>query len=434
MRRRTNAGLTALQAALSGIGGGFAGYAKDTETRKADAERERLQRESERLQREREEERTYGREMGLAGLLQQGFTTPEQFATRRAAAGPDVANYVSQSVRSMMPGSTAAPPDPALMQRVLDTTGGDFREGQRLTIGGRELVLPESTPQRQERLATRERGEARNAAQVAAQQRAKERAEDKQFQLQQDELRRKADMELKLIGVSQTGGSTNASPEPSGAPQKGSTTYSAAADYFGGLTPESVEKLSAKGVYAANVAQTFGGISGGFADVIGTAAGAIKPAEREYLEYAGSVADAWARLSEGARLTNQDINRFRGLTVFQAGDGESDKWRKVQRAQHWASILAGVSASPASESGQSEQNRTNQRTQRGMDSTGAADLTQRETQASGFGLFDVNLNPRGVQQRTYTDEDRANRWDEIREQNPRMTDAQITEQVRREMK
>lgn len=176
MRRRTNAGLTALQAALSGIGGGFAGYAKDTETRKADAERERLQR-------EREEERTYGREMDLAGLLQQGFTTPEQLATRRAAAGPDVANYVSQSVRSMMPGSTAAPPDPTLMQRVLDTAGGDFREGQRLTIGGRELVLPESTPQRQDRLAALARGEARNAAQVAAQQRAEDQArEDRQLE------------------------------------------------------------------------------------------------------------------------------------------------------------------------------------------------------------------------------------------------------------
>ena len=355
MRRRTNAGLTALQAALSGIGGGFAGYAKDTETRKADAERERLQRESERLQREREEERTYGREMGLAGLLQQGFTTPEQLATRRAAAGPDVANYVSQSVRSMMPGSTAAPPDPTLMQRVLDTAGGDFREGQRLTIGGRELVLPESTPQRQDRLAALARGEARNAAQVAAQQ----RAEDKQFQLQRDELQRKADRELKLIGVSQTGGSGTGSQRRSGEVSKTqlATQLPSVIEASGSLNAK-----NANGQYTFDekfkklrpavmdlIAQTgktegalFGIPTGPIARM--GIAKIFKPTEEElkYVQMANAIADAIARATDVGVLSDFDINRFRTQvtpTALDINNEESSQF-KLNILRGWATWLA----------------------------------------------------------------------------------------------
>jgi hypothetical protein len=177
MRRRTNAGLTALQAALAGIGGGFAGYAKDKEIRKEDEERERIRK-------EREAETAYRREMDAASLMERGFMTPEGLGERRQAAGGDMARHTMDSVRSMLNPAAAPPPDPSRMERVLDA-GGVFRQGQEMSLGGRRMVLPESVPQRQERLAARARGDERGERQAALVQRQREREEEQRIRAQE---------------------------------------------------------------------------------------------------------------------------------------------------------------------------------------------------------------------------------------------------------
>ena len=175
---------TALQAALAAMGGGASGYAR--------------QREIEQARMDREREAQYGREMDAANLARQGFVTPEALAGQREKAGGDVAKMALQSVSSMM-NPMAAPPDAALLDRVLNNAGGAFRQGQEITVGGRKLVLPETDAQRGERLDALTRGEARNAAQAAAQQRAKERAEDQAIQAQRDQEQRKLQLLLEQM-------------------------------------------------------------------------------------------------------------------------------------------------------------------------------------------------------------------------------------------
>jgi hypothetical protein len=156
----------------------------------------------------------------------------------------------------------------------------------------------------------------------------------------------------------------------------------AAADRLEALTPDDIKKMSAAGVAMVNTVQQQGGYTGIGVDLLGKKTGQVSDIEREYVELTGAIADAVARQSEVGVLTNQDINRYRNQIIFKSGDSEADKVRKVERAVGWARWLNSRAGGDQQASGQSPQERFDQRVQRGMDSTGAASLVDRETQAA----------------------------------------------------
>ena len=147
---------------------------------------------------DREREAQYGRELDAANLARQGFVTPEALAGQREKVGGDVAKMALQSVSSMM-NPAAPPPDAALLDRVLNTSGGMFRQGQEITVGGRKLVLPETDAQRGDRLDARQRGDQRYATQQAQAREDKRDAESRAFQLQRDEAQQKANEAIARI-------------------------------------------------------------------------------------------------------------------------------------------------------------------------------------------------------------------------------------------
>jgi hypothetical protein len=212
-----------------------------------------------------------------------------------------------------------------------------------------------------------------------------------------------------------------------------------AANYFQTIADKknagaAVKRFNPTAVALANQMQQQGGYG---SIAAGAAAGALGPFtprglrvtddDLEYVERAGAVADAVARASEVGVLTNFDINRFRNQIIFTALDTPAGMRRKMERAAQWSSWLAtnkgtldsgtgtltpppmdmGLGIRPSNTeamqyqqgqrpSGQSLQNRFDQRVQRGMDSLGAASLVNEETQAANIGRFPTQGQTKSV--------------------------------------
>lgn len=175
-----------------------------------------------------------------------------------------------------------------------------------------------------------------------------------------------------------------------------------------------LKKLSAEGVNAAMVANMASTSPLGIAQAWLLNKTLVSPKDREYAQYARAISDAVARGSEVGVLTHQDIARYQSQVSFVAGDDEATKRRKFNALKSWGTWLANnqntivqgnrrsATQMPGESDaefkkrtggGQSEQNRFDQRVQRGMDSTGAASLVQRETQAANIGKAPAIRNP-----------------------------------------
>lgn len=175
-----------------------------------------------------------------------------------------------------------------------------------------------------------------------------------------------------------------------------------------------LKKLSAEGVNAAMVANMASTSPLGIAQAWLLNKTLVSPKDREYAQYSRAISDAVARGSEVGVLTNQDIARYQNQVSFVAGDDEATKRRKFNALKSWGTWLANnqntivqgnrrsATQMPGESDaefkkrtggGQSEQNRFDQRVQRGMDSTGAASLVQRETQAANIGKAPAIRNP-----------------------------------------
>jgi len=167
--------LTALQAALAGIGGGVTSAQKYGETRRLEAERKRMF-DEERARQARLDERQ--RELDRIGMLDKGYMTPEEAGAERGAGGAALSRALA-SASGMLAGRGA----PAFGQGIGAGDGtaivrgmGQVGPQQRATLGGQTFVRaePESARMRAQELAAgRERmGEERKQAQARTEKEA----------------------------------------------------------------------------------------------------------------------------------------------------------------------------------------------------------------------------------------------------------------------
>jgi hypothetical protein len=448
--------MTALRAALGGVGGYYEGVSAEREAKRLEEQQRQA------LERQRELDRI--------GMLDKGYMTPEEAGAERQAGGAALSRALA-SASGMLAGRGA----PAFGQGIGAGDGtaivrgmGQVGPQQRATLGGQTFVRaePESARMRAQELAAgRERmGEERKQAQARTE---KQTAEDEQvkafvaagateqqaraavrggakygdlFMSPAEKARQEAEnrrigleaQRLELLKKQQ--------PTPKTTPTAGQETVlpsvADAANYFQTIADKknagaAVKRFNPTAVALANQMQQ----QGGYGSILaGAAAGALGPFtprglrvtddDLEYVERAGAVADAVARASEVGVLTNFDINRFRNQIIFTAMDTPAGMRRKMERAAQWASWLAtnkgtldsgtgtltpppmdmGLGIRPSNTeamqyqqgqrpSGQSPQSRFDQRVQRGMDSLGAASLVNEETQAANIGRFPASRPP-----------------------------------------
>lgn len=100
-----------------------------------------------------------------------------------------------------------------------------------------------------------------------------------------------------------------------------------------------IKRLNPFKIAAQNAATLEGGLSGALKSKALSKFG-ITDLDKQYLQYASSVADAVARASEVGVLTNQDINRFRSQVSFDGGENEAQIRFKLNNLKSWASWLA----------------------------------------------------------------------------------------------
>lgn len=134
--------LAALRAALGGLAGAAAGFSAQ---KAAEEERKRIDTETKRRE-----------ALDLATLQASGWMAPEQRTQRLQAASPALQSAFSTAA-SIMGGGTggaslAAPPTKEQQQSLTGAAGLLREPAGRITIGGQDMVLPETPMQRQERL------------------------------------------------------------------------------------------------------------------------------------------------------------------------------------------------------------------------------------------------------------------------------------------
>lgn len=445
---RRRGGLMALRAALGAVGGGLEGYGKLQESQREQAERAKQAERQAMLDR--------------IGLTERGWVTPEQQAGTMRQAAPGLQSLAG-AASSMMRGGAPSPVDMESLQRGAGQFGPP---AGRVTMGGQEFMLPETPAARAMREVELTAGRERRVRQEQSQ----ERQAEKQRERAAVEAERAAQaaslrgvgrsaaeaevaarfgagysdlMETPSVAATRRGQDISAATArrgqdltaaraaaasasaaaPSAPPgEVALPSISAAADRLAQLTPDDIRRMSAGGVAIVNTVQQQGGYTGVGVDWLGSKTGKVSELEREYVELTGAIADAVARKSERVGvLTNQDINRYRNQIIFKSGDSEQDKERKVARAVGWARWLNSQYGAPSTD-GQSPQARFDQRVQRGMDSTGAASLVDRETQAAQVGRLESPTTP---SPRMTADE-----WMDANPQRPGETDSDYLQRAR----
>lgn len=101
-----------------------------------------------------------------------------------------------------------------------------------------------------------------------------------------------------------------------------------------------IKSLNPALIQAQNTLTLNGGLSGVIGSKLLSKLTSISDLDKQYLQYASSVADAVARASEVGVLTNQDINRFRSQVSFDGGENEAQIRFKLNNLKSWASWLA----------------------------------------------------------------------------------------------
>lgn len=161
--------LAALRAALGGLAGAAAGFSAQ---KAAEEERKRIDTETKRRE-----------ALDLATLQASGWMAPEQRTQRLQAASPALQSAFSTAA-SIMGGGTggaslAAPPTKEQQQSLTGAAGLLREPAGRITIGGRELVLPETSMQAQERMRLSEEARSREEAERLRQEKLRLAAQER---------------------------------------------------------------------------------------------------------------------------------------------------------------------------------------------------------------------------------------------------------------
>lgn len=186
--------MTALQAALAGIGGAAGGYVQQEELK--------------RKRRAEEEARTRQEMLDVVGLQERGFMSPEQLA-RQQEQGKRTTGSVMQNalLSALSPRAGVLPPptaqDVGLASQALATAG---RAPQRIvTAGGQEMFRAETPFQREERLDLLTQERKRMETMEDRRIRAQERGEDAALQEKLTKLKIDADKQIARMRVDLAG-------------------------------------------------------------------------------------------------------------------------------------------------------------------------------------------------------------------------------------
>jgi len=346
--------MTALQAALAGIGGAAGGYVQMEETK-----RKRMVEDEERKQRQS------ALEAGLqAGIRSEQRDILKGGGTRIAGMGEQVAGPVPSAIPLSGVGNAFA---------AAEAAGGPAtsRGALRQTVGESSFMLPGAAETRAQTLqaaleqARAERGVTREFGEEDFQATNKRNFEtfralggrgeykpdivySKMIENRQDELQ--AGRQRSLLEAREGAKAAGAGkPGAAGAPGERGPLPSVleAITFVDNLSKDDIKKLSGRGVAYATAAPTT--MASGEQGFLGAAFGPIisglqysiaSEADRQYAEYASMVARQVARLNEKGVLSNQDVKDYKTQTGFITGETEAGKIRKVQRLKDWAQWIA----------------------------------------------------------------------------------------------
>jgi hypothetical protein len=352
-------GMTALRAALGGVGGYYEGVSAEREAKRLEEQQRQA------LERQRELDRI--------GMLDKGYMTPEEAGAERQAGGAALSRALA-SASGMLAGRGA----PAFGQGIGAGDGtaivrgmGQVGPQQRATLGGQTFVResPVAAAMRTQELAAgRERmGEERKQAQARTEKQQQFEA-DKRALVAAGETPERAEAALRMdakygdlfMSPAQKADAALRARQVALAERQATTTgdsakkaaalaafqstlpsLNTANERLQQMTPNYIKSLSglkvmaaAKAPLLANKDDIFSFIGASLTNM------ASDPKAREYASFVRSVTDAVARASEVGVLTNQDIARYQGQILFMAGDSPEDRMRKFTTLKQWSSWLA----------------------------------------------------------------------------------------------
>lgn len=334
--------MTALQAALAGIGGAAGGYVQMEETK-----RKRMVEDEERKQRQS------ALEAGLqAGIRSEQRDILKGGGTRIAGMGEQVAGPVPSAIPLSGVGNAFA---------AAEAAGGPAtsRGALRQTVGESSFMLPgEGERTARERETTRafaeEDFQTTNKRDFETFKALGGRGEYKPNVVYADMKRRRED-ELRLAGqrslletrLTTQGPGAGRATAGSRAQQIATLpTVTNTSEELNKLNADQIKKLSGFGVAAASqvpkiLTQTRGGFSQLAALPVATVySKAADQEERQYAEYIRSITDAVASMTTVGVMTDYDIGRFESQVMFNPGDSPTDKVRKFNNLKLWASWLS----------------------------------------------------------------------------------------------
>ena len=354
--------MTALQAALAGIGGAAGGYVQMEETK-----RKRMVEDEERKQRQA------ALEAGLqAGIRQEQRDILKGGGTRIAGMGEEVAGPVPSAIPLSGVGNAFAAAEQA---------GGpaSSRGAMRQEVGGQAFMFPGAAEQDESALRRSLRVTEETGALKSRQDREAFDATNRgNFEVykqayggrgeynpqmnyekllgvmgSQATLRQQRELaEMRTTGAGAPGAGKPGAPATPG--ERGPLpSVLEAIDFIDNLSEDDIKKLSGRGVaYATAAPMTMASGAQGFTGaalgplVSGMQYNVASEADRQYAEYASMVARQVARLNEKGVLSNQDVNDYKTQTGFITGETTAGKMRKAQRLKEWAQWIANVEENP----------------------------------------------------------------------------------------
>jgi hypothetical protein len=343
-------GMTALRAALGGVGGYYEGVGAEREAKRLEEQQRQA------LERQRELDRI--------GMLREGFTTPEAQGAAKQTGGAAVLRAALTGARDQSAIdqglSAAAPQQTATLGGQTFTRETPFskaaREASRALYEEQqkkerertesqqafsqrvqELVAAGMTPQQATAFA---RTGSAAFAPLSAADKARQSLDERRFGL---EARRVALAEQQ---AQEGAGGGRATGRGAAATDKLSLQATLPnviknAEAFINMTPEQVRKMSPGRMDARSTAMASEGAAGlamrgGQRLVPGMK---MTPQEERYLSMANAVADAVSRATDIGVQSNFDVRRFRDQVKPLAGDSPEEMEAKFRQVQGWAQWL-----------------------------------------------------------------------------------------------
>ena len=319
--------MTALQAALAGIGGAAGGYVQMEETKR---------------KRQLEDEARKRQEMrDIVELGDRDFVTGEQLAKQQEQGRRTTGSVVQNALLSalspragMLPPPTAQ--DVGTASEALATAG---RAPQRIvTAGGQEMFRAETPFQREERrdLLTQERKrmETMGEREYQRSRDADNRAFEKEMLRLRNQLtpyqRQQLALDKRKLDIMEQ---EKEAKKNEAAPTTSASFAPEDVDFLRQFAPK-VEVVNNRRVYKpANQSIDALGVRCAQSDITNVLAGAN---EQRYAAIAGAISDAQARRSEKGVLTNQDIQRYRDQVLIRPMDKIETQYDKFRRLLSWA--------------------------------------------------------------------------------------------------